>query len=211
MLRGMSLRELKRARTRQALVAAAIDLFERDGWEQTTIADIAAAAEVGTRTFFGYFATKEDLLFPETDARLRAAVDAIAGRGPDDTPAQVLLRALSIIGDDGDDLSGRLAALRLRFIAEVPSVRGRGLQIQLDMQQEIARRLAEAFPDELDGVTAAALVGAFVGAVTGALQALLGEGPRDPQTVQRAVERATAVALRPWIAHDVRHPGAPDV
>lgn len=207
----MSLRELKRARTRQALVAAATDLFERHGYEGTTIADIAAAAEVGTRTFFGYFATKEDLLFPETDARLRAAIDAIAARGPGDTPAQVLLRALSIVGDDGDDLAGRLAALRLRFIAEVPSVRGKALQTQLDMQGEIARRLAAAFPDELDDVTAAALVGAFVGAVTGALQALLPAGAHDPRTVQAAVERATAVALRPWIGHDVRRTAAPNV
>nr|BFE57006.1 TetR family transcriptional regulator [Dactylosporangium thailandense] len=207
----MSLRELKRARTRQALVTAAADLFERDGYEQTTIADIAAAAEVGTRTFFGYFATKEDLLFPETDSRLRAAIDAIAGRGPHDTPAQVLLRALSIVGDDSDDLSGRLAALRLRFIAEVPSVRGRALQTQSDVQQEIARRLAEAFPEELDPVTSAALVGAFVGAVTGALQVLLRDRPSDPGSVQEAVERATAVALRPWVGHDVRPGGAPGV
>ncbi|WP_433075849.1 TetR/AcrR family transcriptional regulator [Dactylosporangium sp. CA-052675] len=207
----MSLRELKRARTRQALVTAAADLFERHGYEQTTIADIAAAAEVGTRTFFGYFATKEDLLFPETDGRLRAAIDAIAARGPHDTPAQVLLRALSIVGEDSDDLSGRLAALRLRFIAEVPSVRGRALQTQSDVQQEIARRLAEAFPDELDAVTSAALVGAFVGAVTGALQVLLRDRARDPKSVQEAVEQATAVALRPWVGHDVRPGGAPGV
>src|SRR4051812_22931556 len=125
----MSLRELKRARTRQALVNAAVELFERDGYEQTTIADIAAAAEVGTRTFFGYFASKEDLLFPETDARLRAAVDAIAERGAQDRPAEVLLEALSRVGADSDDLTGRLAALRLRFIQEVPVVRGRSLQV----------------------------------------------------------------------------------
>ncbi|WP_432972225.1 TetR/AcrR family transcriptional regulator [Dactylosporangium sp. CA-233914] len=208
----MSLREIKRARTRQALVSAAVELFERNGYEQTTIADIAAAAEIGTRTFFGYFASKEDLLFPETDGRLRAAVEAIEHRGPHDTPAQVLLRALSLVGAASDDLTGRLGALRLRFIQEIPAVRGRSLQLQLDMQQELARRLAAAFPGELDVVTAAALVGAFVGAVTSALQALLGDGPApDPAAVQRAVERATAVALRPWLAHDVRQAGAGNV
>jgi AcrR family transcriptional regulator len=210
----MSLRELKRARTRRALVDAAVALFERDGYEQTTIADIAAAAEVGTRTFFGYFASKEDLLFPETDLRLQAAIAAIAERGPDDPPAVVLLEALSRVGADTDDLTGRLAALRLRFIQEVPVVRGKSLQVQMDMQQELARRLAAAFPEELDPVTAGALVGAFVGAVTGALQALLGEGAadrNDPATVQRAVEHATAVALRPWIGHNVRRPEPEDV
>ncbi|MFG2041183.1 TetR/AcrR family transcriptional regulator [Dactylosporangium sp. NPDC048998] len=207
----MSLRELKRQRTRQALVDAAIELFERDGYEQTTIAGIAAAAEIGTRTFFGYFATKEELLFPESDVRVRAAVAEIAARGPQDGPAEVLLRALQRVGDDSDDLTGRLAALRLRLIHEVPAVRGRALQMQLDAQQEIARHLAAAFPDELDPVTAAALVGAFVGAVTGALQALLDSTARqNPAAVQKAVQRATGVALRPWLTHGVRRdpPGA---
>jgi AcrR family transcriptional regulator len=200
MVYPMSLRDLKRRRTRQAIVAAAIELIERDGYDRTTIADIAAAAEIGTRTFFGYFTTKEDLLFPESDVRVSAAVREIEQRGPEDGPAEVLLRALRRVGDDSDDLTGRLAALRLRLIHEAPAVRGRALQLQLDAQQEIAKHLAAAFPDELDVVTAAALVGAFVGAVTGALQALLDTAaPQDPADVQRAVEHATDVALRPWL------------
>jgi AcrR family transcriptional regulator len=208
----MSLRELKRRRTRQALVGAAVELFERDGYEQTTIADIAAAAEIGTRTFFGYFASKEELLFPESDVRVAAAVEAIAIRGPGDGPAEVLLRALRRVGEDSDDMTGRLAALRLRLIREVPAVRGRALQIQLDAQREIARHLAEAFPDELDPISAAALVGAFVGAVTGALQALLDTAvPQDPAEVQQAVQRATGIALRPWLAHGVRQEPPSDV
>ncbi|BCJ46608.1 hypothetical protein GCM10010168_38690 [Actinoplanes ianthinogenes] len=196
----MSLRDRKRIRTRQALVTAAADLFESRGYDETTIAEIAAAAEIGTRTFFSYFASKEDLLFPETDGRVRAAMDAIAARGPDDGPAEVLLEALRRVGEDTDDLTGRIAALRLRLIRTVPAVRGRGLQIQMDTQREIARRLAEAFPDQIDEVTAAALTGAFVGAVTAALQVLLEDGdrPADPAAVQRAMEVAVGVVLNPW-------------
>lgn len=196
----MSLRDRKRARTRQALVEAAADLFERHGYEQTTIADIAAAAEIGTRTFFSYFATKEDLLFPETDARLRAAKEAIDGREPTDDPVDVLLTTLRIVGEDSDDLSGRYAALRLFLIRTVPAVRGRGLQIQSEVTREIARSLAAAFPGRLDEVTAAAMVGAFTGAVTAALQVLLEDldALPEPAAVQAAVERATAVALGTW-------------
>src|SRR4029453_2413392 len=102
-----TLRDRKRARTRQALVEAATALFERNGYDETTVADIADAAEIGTRTFFSYFATKEELLFPESDARVRAAVEAIEHRGPDDGPAEVLLHALQRIGDDSDDLGSR--------------------------------------------------------------------------------------------------------
>jgi AcrR family transcriptional regulator len=197
----MSLRDRKRARTRQALVDAATELFESQGYDETTVADIAAAAEIGTRTFFSYFPTKEELVFPESDARVRAAVDAIATRDPHERPAEVLLRALRLIGEDSDEMASRLAALRMRLIQTVPAVRGRALQVQVAAQREIARHLAAAFPDELDEVTAAALTGAFVGAITGALQVLLEDvdNPTDPAVVQEAVQRATDLALRPWL------------
>jgi AcrR family transcriptional regulator len=198
-----TLRERKRDRTRRALIDAAIDLFERNGYDGTTVADIAEAAEIGTRTFFSYFASKEELLFPESDARVAAAVTAIAHRKPDDWPADVLLRALRDVGAaDGepDDMVDRIAAVRVALFRTVPAVRGRALQIQLDAQREIAGHLQRAFPDELDAVTAAALVGAFVGAVTGALQVLLdeSEAPADPDDLRRQLRRATDLALRPW-------------
>jgi AcrR family transcriptional regulator len=201
MLGRMSLRDRKRVRTRQALVGAAADLFERDGYDETTVADIAAAAEIGTRTFFSYFASKEELLFPEEDARVRAAVDAIAAREPRDGPADVLLRALRQVGDDHDELATRLAVLRLRLARTVPAVRGRALQIELDAERTIARHLAAAFPDRLDEVRAAALTGALVGAVTGALQVLLDtlDQQAGPAEVQEAVRRATEIALAPWL------------
>lgn len=206
-VRNVSLRDRKRVRTRQALTAAALELFESRGYDETTIAEIAAAAEIGTRTFFSYFASKEDLLFPENDARVQAAVDAIAARGPADGPAEVLLRALRSVGEESDDLSGRRSALRLRLIRTVPAVRGRGLQLQMDAQRQIARHLAEAFPDQIDEVGAAALTGAFLGAVLGALQVLLENADEsvDPASVQHALEVAVSVALTPWF----RHPPAP--
>jgi len=200
----VTLRERKKARTRQALIDAAVELFSARGYEQTTIADLAAAADIGTRTFFSYFASKEDLLFASGDKRVEAAVDAIAHRRPGDRAADVLLRALSNAAGLDDDLVSPLAALRMRLIQTVPAVRGRGLQLQLDAQRQIAGHLRAAFPDELDDMGAAALVGAFVGAVTGALLALT-ESPDaptgGPEQLKEQVQRATDLALRPW-RHD---------
>lgn len=195
-----SLRDRKRARNRQALVDAALELFERDGYEQTTIADIAASAEVGARTFFNYFASKEDLLFPESDARVQAALDAIAERDAAEAPTDVLLRALRSVGAVSGEMASPQAALRLKLVRTVPAVRGRALQIQLDAQRQIARHLAAAYPDTLDEVTAAAVTGAFIGAITAALQVLLegAESPDDPAEFHRVLVEATDVALAPW-------------
>jgi AcrR family transcriptional regulator len=197
------LRERKRNRTRQALITAATDLFERRGYDGTTVADIAAAADIGTRTFFSYFASKEELLFPDSDARIQAAVTAIENRQPGDRPADVLLRALRDVGapeGQADDMVDRVTTLRLRLIQTVPAVRGRALQLQLDAQREIAGHLRRAFPGELDEVSAGALVGALIGAVTGALQVLLADpdAHHDPDDLRRQLRDATALALRPW-------------
>lgn len=200
---GRTLRDRKRDRTRRALIDAAVDLFERHGYDGATIADIAAAADIGTRTFFSYFASKEELLFPDGEARVHAAIAAIAAREPHDRPVDVLLRALRDVGAAGtepDDLVDRVAALRLRLIQTVPAVRGRALQLQLRAQREIAAHLHRAFPEELDAVGAAALVGAFIGAVSGALQLLLDDPAAldDPDRLRRQLHHATDVALRPW-------------
>ena len=197
-----SLRDRKRDRTRKALIDAAVELFERNGYHDTTIADIAAAADIGTRTFFGYFASKEELLFPDTDGRLEAAIAAIDTRKPDDRPVDVLLRALHDI--DGpqthpDDMVNRLTALRLRLVRTVPAVGGRALQLQYKAQRTIAQHLEQAFPNELDDVTAGALVGAFIGAVDGALNVLLANpsAANDPDRLRQQLHHATEIALRP--------------
>lgn len=202
-----SLRERKRERTRQALIDAAAELFERQGYDETTVAQIAAAAEIGTRTFFGYFAGKEDILFPDSDARARATVAAIAGRDPAEGPVDVLLRSLDTIAERDTDMVSPMAAVRMRLFHTVPAVRGKALQVQLAAQREIARELHAAFPGELDRVTAAALAGALTGAVSGALDSLMedeGAGDADADQLRARVRQATELALRPWRRHTDR-------
>jgi AcrR family transcriptional regulator len=86
------LRERKKARTREALLEAAMERFSRHGFDGTTVEEIAEACEVSPRTFFRYFPTKEDVLFADSAGRRDRLLAVIAERPPGE-PAFGALRA----------------------------------------------------------------------------------------------------------------------
>jgi len=131
------------------------------------------------------------LLFPESDPRVTAALEAIRTRAAGETPAQVLLRGLDGAPID-DEAASPMAQLRLRLMAEVPAVQARAMRQQFAAQEQIVAGLLDAFP-KLDDVEAAALVGAFIGAVAAAFQALGEQG--DVAYRKRRVRAAVASAL----------------
>jgi AcrR family transcriptional regulator len=82
------LRERKRQQTRERLSRAAMALFLERGFEATTLDDIAAAADISRRSFFHYFASKEDVVFAWQEESTAALVAAVAAR-PADEPMLV--------------------------------------------------------------------------------------------------------------------------
>ncbi|MEN0084876.1 MAG: TetR family transcriptional regulator [Leifsonia sp.] len=187
----MTLRDVKKDRTRAAIVAAAERLFRERGYDGTTVAQIAADADVGTRTFFRYFASKEDTLFPDVELRIATAVDTLKNRGRDESPAAALLRSLDVAGLTGPGDPASLDALRLQLLREVPSVAGRAILLQRRAEQQISRALLEAYPGRFDELSASALVGAFVGAFTSASDAAQADGSHSSrEDIRAAVARA---------------------
>src|SRR6187402_3151043 len=74
------LRARKREQTRERLTRVAMELFLANGFEATTLDDIAAAAEISRRSFFHYFASKEDVVLAWQDGSTGAMIAAIAAR-----------------------------------------------------------------------------------------------------------------------------------
>jgi AcrR family transcriptional regulator len=193
----MGLRERKRQQTRQQLISSAMRLFEQQGYEQTTVAEIAFGAGVSTKTFFNYFASKDEVLFPHLSRRIDAAVELIERRGPDDQMADVLVAAMQHMLADAltEEVDGGLAAVRLPMIMSVPAVQAATLHRYFLAETQLARTLQSAYRDALDLAAAAAVIGSVMGAAIAAALVCLQEGDTTEQ-LRVAVERAVDIAIR---------------
>ena len=78
-------------RTRRALTEAALSLFVEQGYDATTTAQIADAAEVSSSTFFKYFPTKADVVFSLFDAVIESADGRVLGRPADEPAAEAVV------------------------------------------------------------------------------------------------------------------------
>jgi AcrR family transcriptional regulator len=95
--RGAGLRERKRARTRATIISVALELFANNGYQGTTLAQIADAAEVAPSTLHAYFPAKEDILFSGQDQAAETARTGILERPADETLTDALLAWLTNI------------------------------------------------------------------------------------------------------------------
>lgn len=94
-----SRRDRKRAATQEALHAAALRLFAERGYAQTTVSDITEAVDVSERTFFRYFATKEDVLLHDLRQLRPELLDALAARPAGEPPLRAILSALREVAE----------------------------------------------------------------------------------------------------------------
>ncbi|AZG46003.1 acyl-CoA-like ligand-binding transcription factor [Gordonia insulae] len=103
------------------LAVAAQRLFLRDGFDETSVEDIAAAVGVSRRTFFRYFATKADVVWVESDAELEQFREMIETSSPSTNPVDVVAEAfISAISHGGDEVEW--ARQRAELILYAPAV-----------------------------------------------------------------------------------------
>jgi AcrR family transcriptional regulator len=168
------LRERKKARTREAIIDAALDLFGRKGFEATTIEDIAAAADVSPRTFFRYFDSKVDLVMAHNEAHGDKIGPLMAARPASEGPLEALREVLQ--------------QMLLELLAEPSVVREFQVMMGSPMLRKMAREhfyeeeaeLVSAFAARLgtDGgdLTANVMAGAAVSTIWAVIERWLAEG-----------------------------------
>lgn len=192
------LRARKKRRTRRALADAAMRLFAEQGYDATTVAQIAESAEVSTKTFFNYFPAKEDVMFSDAEHRLAVAVETIGERSPDETLEEtigrVVRRLVELLGSADSDIAREHVPLRTRLILTVPSLQGAALRTFQGAQRRLADELHKAYPSQLDEVSAAAVIGTLVGAIQAGVIASLDRGDTD-DAVWQALQRSADIAM----------------
>ena len=128
------------------LQLAALELFARDGYEATTVDDIAVKADISRRTFFRYFRSKEDAVFPDHEMLLRQLEEELKA-GPDgDSPVRTACGALSVVFESylaDPDVSLR----RYRLISSIPALRDRENASIARYQRLLTVHLRERFGD----------------------------------------------------------------
>jgi AcrR family transcriptional regulator len=134
-------RERKKQQTRDALVHAALTLFEAQGYERTAVREITDAVDVSERTFFRYFVSKEDLVLALSRDRTAALLDALAGRPPDEQPLAALRRAFRESLDFTPDAEARYLSV-LKLINATPTLIAASLRDADEQSEEIVVALA---------------------------------------------------------------------
>lgn len=139
------------ATTRLEIERVALALFADRGFDETPVEDIAAAAGISRRTFFRYFASKNDVVWGEFDAGLRHFAEALDAADPN----QPWMDALRLAVVDFNSLDPQLVPLhrdRMELILHVPALQAYATLMYARWREVVTHFVAErtgAKPDEL--------------------------------------------------------------
>jgi AcrR family transcriptional regulator len=183
------IRERKKERTREQIVEAAMGLFAEHGYQATTIADIATAADVARRTFFAYFPSKEAVVFHNIDRDLDGLAGTLRDRLPGETAFDALRRWIDVKFDEWTAEEDE-AVLRKRLCREDEGL----ANFESGMMARIQELLLEAIADDLDEPQDALRPQLVAAAAVAALTSL--GGSFDEKAEQRVpVAKAEALAV----------------
>ena len=154
------LRERKKQRTRDTIARAALRLFAERGYDETTLAEIAEAADVAPRTIFAHFESKEDILFSDEMGIFNEMKRRLDERPPGTTTVDALREFVACMESPDEDMK-----LRKKVIMSDPALqmrmRAHHAQLEPMLAESIARDL-DAGPDDIRPLlVAASMTAAF--------------------------------------------------
>ena len=192
---------MRKASARERLAESAFELFDERGYEQTTVDDITERAGLGRTTFFRYYRSKDDVIFPDHDRllqrigeRLRTSSHGTALAAVSDAVRLVLLHYL----EEGD-----LAIRRYALTSRVPALRDREIASVARYQRLFREFIAGwmASTAEPDPLRAELMAAAVVAAHNHVLRRWLrGESPDPVREVDAALSLVISLFTGPAVA-----------
>ena len=149
----LGLRERKKQRTRATLIDAAVDLCDRQGFDRTTVDQIAAIADVSPRTFSRYFATKDAIALALIDEVLDRTAIELARQPRELNHFDALLRAYLAMANaakvaPAGELSAERVMCIVRIILSSPALRQAALEYRANsVDVELAKRMGASVED----------------------------------------------------------------
>ncbi|MFI1279945.1 TetR/AcrR family transcriptional regulator [Streptomyces sp. NPDC020858] len=140
----MGLRESKKLETRQLISDCATRLFIEQGFEQTTIAEIAASARVAKKTVTNYFPRKEDLALDHHEAFTQGLARTVAERGPGEEPLTALGRTFRTALLEHSPVVGFTGPAFARMVADSPTLTARLRELHDQREEALAAALTAA-------------------------------------------------------------------
>ncbi|MFF9126955.1 TetR family transcriptional regulator [Streptomyces sp. NPDC014889] len=195
---------------REALVAAAFRLFLERGYEQTTVDDIVALAGVGRRSFFRYFPSKEDVVFPDHERYLADMTAFLAAGGDEDEPVRRACDAARLVLRTYTE-DPAFSVQRYRITKRVPGLRAYELSVVWRYERALAGYLRTRFAGRRDGTLRADVIAAaVVAAHNNALRSWLRSDGRGDAgaAVDHALNHVQAAFRDPAAPRPERRPGA---
>lgn len=139
---GLTLAERKRQLVRDELADAALRLLAKQGFEQTTVDQLAAAAGVSRRTFFRYFASKEDVVISFLSLIGEQIVTEIEARPAEEPPPVAIREAVKAVTVEHFVENREKSVALIRHTQEVPALRARFAETQDLLRDDVAAALA---------------------------------------------------------------------
>lgn len=160
-------------------------LFDERGFEQTTIADIAEAADIAPRTFFGYFPSKEDVVFADFPAEFDALAERLRGRDEGESAIDAL-RDFIAEALERADLTDERELCRKRIMKESEALDAHRRALMGRMEDMLAEAVARDFGDRPGDLRPPMIASAAVAAL-GSLDRTGISDPRSPPTREEAL------------------------
>ncbi|MFM9376695.1 TetR family transcriptional regulator [Gordonia sp. VNK21] len=138
-----TLRDQKRLAVQREATATGLELFAEHGYDAVTVDQLAEAAGMSRRTFFRYFASKDELIMSKWELIGRDVVEALRARPAAEPAWTAMRRSFDVVVEHYADPSRRATSLRLdAIVAEHPSLRGAYLVKMQDIVRSCAGILA---------------------------------------------------------------------